>query len=339
MAKPNKDDWSRTKFEGENLQQLAIDLGKGLIGETPSEIALTAALGPVGKIPRAAMLGASAMTRSGDAEAVLARLGAQVPARLQKMFTTAKKLRDEGRLKEIYQETGGELVGSPAGHIEAIYRPQLIDKTRITQEGKPFYDVVNSPIMKEELPELSNTLVRKEIIDRNVFGSFGQRYGEPGVITLNRIRPEDFSKALGHETTHAVDKAAGRTFGSSKEEAEAEIQAAIKAIKGEFPQLAQVSRKRADELIEHLRNPRRPYDLYARNIGEMRARGGGSVWQNPKQRNVSPYDTGDVMFPIEGKILSPYNVKQLARERVMSPVSPVFHGDLRKLLQELRTGQ
>src|SRR3972149_3469687 len=137
------------------LRGAGKEVGEAVFGETPSEWALNAALGPVGKAARLGLLGASAVAYSPESEAVLSRLTTQIPRRLEKLYEIAKQLRKEKRGSEVWGETNSKLTLSPAGDIEAIHRP-MATSIHALKPGREmdFSSIVDAPMMISENPQL-----------------------------------------------------------------------------------------------------------------------------------------------------------------------------------------
>jgi len=139
------------------LEKSTKRLVTDVAGETPSEWALTAALGPIGRAAtRAGLLSLSGATYSPESEAVLTRLGIkEIPKRLEKMYEMARQLRAQGRGGEAWQKSEGKLTIGPAGDIEAIHTPKAVDISRI-KEGRPlkYSEVIDAPEMLAENPSL-----------------------------------------------------------------------------------------------------------------------------------------------------------------------------------------
>jgi len=320
----------------DNLKQFGLDVGKGLVGETPSEWAFNAAMLPMGPVPRAAAMGASAMLRSSDSEANLARLATYVPARLQKLYELAKKLRETGEGSKIWQATEGKLTMGPEKHIEAIYRPESMAYEKLgSKPVTAFPDVAQSPDFLKDFPNMSQLQVKTAPIDGGLFRS---RASEGPMATIGekyKGSPFQSSSLLGHESQHGFDYLHGYTFGSSQTIENANIANFITEL-NKIPdrQLSTAAKIRAELLRERLGQKGADENLYNRNLGEARARGAGRVWSYPN--DIDPYRSESVLkrFGLqEGDTL---NIGEKAYNRIMNQASPVYNKDLTTVLDELK---
>lgn len=324
-----------------NIQQFGKDIFKGVVGGSPSEVALNAALlplGPMGRVARPALAGAAAATYSPESEAVLIRLGKEVPKRFEKMKKLAERLRGEGRSGKVFEETEGQLTVAPSGGIEAAYRPFDVETRQLKNYPRPLTEIASGREMFSEVPELNQLLVRKRPEKGNIMGRFIPAEG----ISLSELALTPAARELGasagtigHESQHAVDYLKKLPYGTSAPRQYDDITKMITAIQREAPGFSSQGKRRAEVMLEKLAERSAPQEMYLRNIGESRARAAESLW-NPLYRGggADPYTTASAVRGFAPG--SPLTMRGSAYERFVDPSSVILPKDLELALEELR---
>lgn len=318
----------------DNLKQFGLDVGKGLVGETPSEWAFNAAMLPMGPVPRAAAMGASAMLRSSDSEANLARLATYVPARLEKLYEFAKKLREAGRGSEIWKQTEGKLTQNPEKEIEAIYKPKSMAYGKLGEKPTTFSDLLEYPDLLKDYPEVAKLFAKTEPISGGAFRR-GAPEGPTAVVGNKYKDRAEISELLGHETQHGFDFLHGYPYGSSIRSEELRIADFIRQFNAvPEKQLSTTAKIRAELLRKKLGTSDAAEDLYGRNLAETRARAAGDVWRYAN--DMDPYKGSNVLRPFTASREGELEVGKTAYERIMNKSSPVYTGDLWDTISELK---
>lgn len=318
----------------------AGEAAKFAVGDTPLEWATGALMGP-GKLPAKLLkAGALASLHTPEAEGVLLNLDLRQPSRWDHLRRQIEKLRGEGRdltPEQIFELSKGRMTMGPGRGLEAIYRPQVQDYSRLTRDKRPLSSVWRDPELYEDAPELKDYTIRRALsgeLPPSTYGQFNPR--ERLVLVNPNVKNQEFMKrTVGHETGHALSDALGdltRAGTAGKYKAE-ELDRGIADLQKYLPGLVDPDeRARHAALAWRLRmaKGREPKDLYFRDIGEAHGRASEAAQMIP---GAEPYSNPIVSRTL-GKSRPTYDENEFAR--LMNPNSVVESTDLTDIIRRLK---
>ena len=324
------------------------NIAGAILGENPSEWALTAATGPFGgPAARAGLIGASALLHAPESEAVLLNLAKRVPPRFQKMFKLAEELKAGGKsASDIYEKTAGKVTMGPGGGLDAVITPTTLDLSKLSTKPRSVADVYRSNELYSAVPEYVDTKIRIAKSGEMPLSYGGQYSPGSNEILMNprtayRTTPE-IAETIGHELGHGVSQATGDVsrLGRGGNEARLELEMTIDDLERSLPNIERMNpnvAQRTRMLIQRLKAAP-SNDMYMRDLGEIHGRASGGVLRYPEARlrNIEPYSLPGVSRNM-GKGAMKFEPTPFSR--LMSDRSPTLPTDLSEVYQKLLRGE